>query len=477
MNSKESKMGFRPKNKKWTSLMLVVALALTAIIPVNVLADDPLGLMAGTDPAPAEPAEAPVATEGEEGLTEPPVEEPPEEPVEEPSEDPIQEPAGAPGEQGSAVQAFGAITPMAAGDITVYTWSDLVKALDNSSYSRILVATTLTATSNPTISRPVEIDGIAGQNNTLNMQGHGFTLGSRSAAATFTLSNLKVTKTGSGHLVSASSSGSSNWTVNFNGVTSTSAATSPLVSLANSVVNFTGTNNWTIPGTYTIISQTRHINFTGGKTTLKGGNTIIESSLSDSSIDAKAGADVTIYSTGTGNVETVYLHPSSGSAAVIATDGASLDISGWGYGSDSSGGTVCLVAPSGGFTIERGGKITVKSLLGSAGGTDGQPALVQQVSSGRFNVSGKGSELNLISYGNHNQYGATIRFRAVGDQRFNVDDGAVVNITKAARSGGRDAAAIRFGTGRGNEFHVKGGAQVYVTNFGNGAYADATNSD
>ncbi|MDR1183805.1 MAG: hypothetical protein LBK67_03305, partial [Coriobacteriales bacterium] len=377
-----------------------------------------------------------------------------------------------------------AITPMDVGDRQVTNWDQFLVALEDAAVTRIVINTArLDATSDATVSRTVEVEG---NGNILNMGSRGLILGTGGTATdykTFKLTNMYVTKTGSNNLVYSSSG--AYWNMNFNGVTSTTSTTSPIVSMPWGVINFTGTNNWTIPGTYAIISGSRYVNFTGGDTTLKGAGRVISSTLSDSSIHAKADAKVMLKSTGTGDVEAIYLCPgsdtstppaSAGYAVIISTDGADLTIEGSGAGIGSTGGVVALRAYSGGFRISDGGKVTVSSLQKNSG----QPAVVQQITNGTFDVTGEGSRLDLISWGNDNDWGATLRFRYGGGQKFNVSDKAVVNIVKEARTttgSNTDPAALRFGDAAGNEFHVTGGAQVYVTNKGNATFYNATNDD
>ncbi|MDR1292710.1 MAG: isopeptide-forming domain-containing fimbrial protein, partial [Clostridiales Family XIII bacterium] len=387
-----------------------------------------------------------------------------------------------------AVRMLG-ISTMALGDASVSTWDELIAAINDPSVTRILVTAPLTRTTNlPFITRTLEIDG---QGNTLDfgsstLSSNSMTLGAQTSPVSLTLRNIIVNKRGSNPLVRAENvAASAYWTVNFDGVACASGTVSALIDSDNGVVNFSGVNNWTIAATHNIIDKVRTINFIGGETTLSSYRRAISTDIADSSINVSGGANVTLYAR---DNQALWMHSSgdptpvarAGSMRVNVTEASSLDISGYGSGTGEDGATATLVAYSGGFTVSGGSKLNIRSLSATGSNNSGQPALIQQITNGEFNVSGRDTEMNLISFGNDNRVGATIRFRYGGGQMFNVSDHAVVNITKAERthtSDARSAAAIRFGRAVGNEFHVTGGARVNVTNYGNARYYDASASD
>ncbi|MCL2750111.1 MAG: isopeptide-forming domain-containing fimbrial protein, partial [Coriobacteriia bacterium] len=180
------------------------------------------------------------------------------------------------------------------------------------------------------------------------------------------------------------------------------------------------------------------------------------------------GAQVTITAVG-GNA----LDVGNGSrfAEVKVTNGAHVKAYGSGTGGGADNAVIATVANSGGFTILNGGILEAHSM--STG--NAYPALVQQVRGGTFKVDGQGSQLILTSRGSNSGYTATIRFRSVGDQTFDVSNGGYVEVRKF-RNTSTASAAIRFGTGPNNAFKITSGGQVHIINEGNASYTSATNA-
>ncbi|MFK4567237.1 pectate lyase-like adhesive domain-containing protein [Enterococcus sp. UD-01] len=108
--------------------------------------------------------------------------------------------------------------------------------------------------------------------------------------------------------------------------------------------------------------------------------------------------------------------------------------------------------------VSSGAKLNVHS-LGLVGSDKGQPAMINQVKDSQFYVDGEGSELNLISNGEANNIGATLRFRLVGGQTFTLKNKGKVTITK--KNG--EASAVRM-YGTNNNFYVQSGGNLNIRN-------------
>ncbi|MDR2109349.1 MAG: isopeptide-forming domain-containing fimbrial protein [Coriobacteriales bacterium] len=408
------------------------------------------------------------------------------------------------------------IAPLATGDQEVSDWETLKAAIENPSITRIIFSKSIQrsggASSNndlPLIKRNLEIDA---RGFTLDFRDSGSTSVidrpgiklAPSIAAQFTMKNITISRPGTtsysviGSVKSESPAAyaaynesnlptSSGWSVTLENLQS-SASSVPeggLISVPNGKVSFVGNVNWKNNGAYYIVNV-REVLFTeNSKVSLSNFKRAIHSAVANCSVTAEKNSDVQLYSR---DEQTVWMHASNSSADMppaaagnvnlTVKDGAMLDITGDGYGTGEDGATVTLVGYSGGYTVSGGGKLSVRSLCGMAGrpntsGLGGQPALISQITSGIFNVSGEGSELFLDSYGTSNDYGATIRFRQGGGQQFNISDKGKAVIIKRGRSGGNPVAAIQFGTAPNNAFRVSSGGVVHVENFGNGTPADS----
>jgi len=389
---------------------------------------------------------------------------------------------------------------------TVTDWLSLRNAIGDPTVTSIVLGGNITrdsvaTTANdlPLISRNLTIDGGGytlnfNANGTAAVNRAGFKLG-RDIVGTFTLSNIVIHRSSTFPMITTALSSTDTglthdgrnintrgWLAIVNDVTSTDGA-SPLVSLSDGAVTFTGSNVWSMNANLQMINA-RLVTFEGGAGTFTNANTgaaatIIRSNPADNNaaapcrITASAGAQILLTTRSADQV--VWSNPAGSRVPVFfeVKESALLDIQGFGFGTGTNGATLVAAAPSGGFDIVSGGTLRVHSRAARTG----QPAVIQEIPGGTFTVDGAGSLLDLQSWGASNNLGATIRFRAVGNQTFAVSNQAQVTITSHPWSGGNSPAAIRFGTGTGNDFTVNSGAQVRVYNYGNGSFFDSGTGD
>jgi len=270
---------------------------------------------------------------------------------------------------------------------------------------------------------------------------------------------------------SARESGSSAWTVNLVKFSSGEvfAQSCGLINVSDGSVHFWDKNNWTMNGNNVLINA-REISLNGGTTVLANQNTGSSSQIVQMypstlalgiSLSARDGAQV--YMTTNASTQVVRAE-SRGNVMIEVTDRSLLNIEGFGAGTGTEGGTMSIEAASGGYLITKGGVLRAHSKSVN----NGQSAIVQQIPNGRFTVDGEGSTLDVQSWGANNGMGATLRFRAVGNQQFLVSNGARVNVIKHKTNNSNDAAALRFGTAQNNTFEITSGGQVHIENFGSG---------
>ncbi|MCL2605812.1 MAG: hypothetical protein FWD93_00830, partial [Coriobacteriia bacterium] len=277
---------------------------------------------------------------------------------------------------------------------------------------------------------------------------------------------------GSQQTTPSRNAGSFYWTFNIENVTSTAHAPAGLATISDGVLNFRGSNSWTMDASI-LMMQSRDINFMGGSTELLNENSGTASRIAtmnpsvvarNSSLTAREGAEVTMMSRTSNQVFYVDI---SGRAHFEVIENSTIYLEGHGAGTGDSGGVVVINSGSGGYTVSGGSTLRVFSRSINSG----QPAILQQIPGGDFIVEGEGSLLDVQSWGANNGRGATLRFRLDGDQDFHVRDGARVNIVKHQTANANDAAALRFpprSGAHGNNFTVTGGSQVRIENFGSG---------
>ncbi|MDF9837800.1 immunoglobulin-like domain-containing protein [Breznakia sp. PFB2-8] len=418
----------------------------------------------------------------------------PEEEVEEPSEveeEPQEEDTSEETEQEETppqdVSTFDA-KPRAA-TVEVSDWTTLKAAMSDSNVSHIKFTkhitrdgSTASANDLPEVNRNLIIDGNGFTLDFTTVTRNSFVLATASTPSQFTLSNIVIQRSGANYVVAAET-GDANWNINFHNVSNGSSSDSRLVTARNSVINFTGTVNWLMPtSTYNEMIYTRYIYIKDGATVNLSTNTgaglirlnPVASTKAVTGLEVLGGSTLNI---NTGTEQAIFANNNSSSATQnrvqFKVEGNShVNIESTGSSSGDDGGVVVICGSTiagneaSGIYVNSGSSLTVNS-------KGAMPALIQQVTGGgEFNVDGAGSNLNLYSKDGHNTYGATIRFRYVGNQTFNVTNQANVKIVKEE---GSRAPAIRF-FGDGNAFKVSGGSQVLVQNAGDGTPRDG-NSD
>ncbi|MFV0396020.1 MAG: pectate lyase-like adhesive domain-containing protein, partial [Coprobacillaceae bacterium] len=377
------------------------------------------------------------------------------------------------------------ITPLDIGlfsnAVEVSSWGELRTAMSTTEvdyirFTKDIIREGSTASSNdlPEITRSLTIDGNGYILDFTTVTRASFQLGTVASQMQFTLANLQIKRNGAGYLVSAAAS-NANWEANFHNVSNVSGSNSRLVTLRNGVVNFTGKVSWLLPNSsYDEVIYTRYMYIKDGAVVDLSTNTgqgIIRLNPSASS-GAITGLEVTNASKltiKTAAEQAIFANNNSTSLTQNTVyfkvlDGSHVDIESTGSSSGDDGGVIVIC----GSTIDESNPSGIIVGGGSTLEVDSQgamPALIQQVTNGGvFNVDGAGSALNLYSSAGDSTYGATIRFRRVGKQQFNVTNNAEVNIIKSA---GSRAPAIRF-YGDDNAFNVSGGSKVFVENQGDG---------
>lgn len=128
------------------------------------------------------------------------------------------------------------------------------------------------------------------------------------------------------------------------------------------------------------------------------------------------------------------------------------------YDTGSSGGLFVIGAAQSSLNVEDASTLKIHSKR--------SPAIVIESKGGSFNVKNH-SNLELISDGQKNSRGATLRFRLTGEMTFNVEEESKINITKTAE----DAPAIRMRGGK-NIINVRSGSDFNIINKGNGSPTD-----
>ena len=402
-------------------------------------------------------------------------------------------------ESETAPPAFIGFAPMAAAVAT--DWDSLRAAMADVNIDSITLLNNITRTANtaaandlPAISRDLTIHGGGytlnfNSNGTTAINRLGVTLGG-SSDFTFTMSNMKITRTSTSPMVgytgatdTSTSANSRFHTVVFEDIAS-NGVSSPLINVSDGTVVCKGTITWLMNSNYQMINA-RRAQFVGGAT---GSEQVYDNRSTGAAarilrmqpnannrtypveLTASNGAQVHMTTMTSNQVcwinEEARDNAGNTPAFVTVTGGALLEMIGVGSGTGNVGAVLSVAGGEGGYTITNGGILRVHSLYRGAG----QPAIIQQVPKGVFLIDGDGSELEARSWGSSNAVGATIRLRLVGEQTFTVSNNAKVTVVKMREGNttGSDGAALRFGSGQKNKMFVKSGGWVHLENFGNG---------
>ncbi|MCL2526583.1 MAG: hypothetical protein FWE46_06045 [Coriobacteriia bacterium] len=397
-------------------------------------------------------------------------------------------------------------SPLAASATMVSNWASLRAAMLDASVDYIQFANPIVRTGSagasndlPVVLRDLTIDGAGfsldarNEGSSANINRNLFRVGGNNASPrrSLTITDLSLIRpnatshpaiafvaTTSPLATTSTSSGTRSlgqqpsllWTINLNGVSHVGEAQSGLVNLPDGSVNLMKQTGYHMNGNHEMIFA-REIIFVGGQHSLTNQSTgssaqIIQ--INPTTANRSLGADIVATDAAqvymmTRSVNQVLNADISGRVNVMVSDASMLAIEGHGAGTGASGATLVVNANSGGFDISGGSVLRVLSLREG----NGQPAVIQQIPGGIFRVDGADSLLDLQSWGSSNNYGATLRFRYDGDQLFEVTGGARVNIVRHRSENSNDAAALRFGNGRNNDFYVGSTAQVRIENHGN----------
>ncbi|OJG96782.1 hypothetical protein RV18_GL001917 [Enterococcus termitis] len=127
----------------------------------------------------------------------------------------------------------------------VSIWSDFAAALADPTVDKITLTANLSAATNPSLAaRPsLEIDGQGYEIDFTATTGRSITMAQGLASGSMlNVKNLKYTGNNGTAVFNASAANSSNWTVNFENITTLSGSSRALITAANSVVTLSGTN-------------------------------------------------------------------------------------------------------------------------------------------------------------------------------------------------------------------------------------------
>jgi uncharacterized repeat protein (TIGR02543 family) len=500
--------------QKLLVMLVVFAMTTTIIIPIGSYASDPSGTpeVAAQEEPPVEDApveDAPIEIPGVPGESEEPGE--PGDVPEGDAEGSVEQevPAEEAEDPGDEVPLFEGeeaeeedVIALSEG---VTDWESLRLAITAANNGLILDNTilllnsvtrtgaTTTANDLPIITNPnLVIDGggnvLSFGATTINRA--GITL-KQSGAGTFTLRNIVINRTNATTypLISAANGTTATsttgydfddknvygagWTVDISGLSTDATPTSGLLSLSDGAVNFTGTISWPLTAAYYAINA-RSVNFDGALADIRSANTTVRLSPSTNNTSTTAvlsstnNANISLYST---ERQAIYMNEESTSkrADVLMTDQSKINAYGDGGDTGADGATMSIVGSGGMINLSNGAQLIVESRKSGTGTSGGQPALISQVANGTFNVDGANTLLQVSSRSSGHVWGATLRFRLVGGQTFNVTNGGVVHVEHWQNpSSSYSPAAIRFGSGTGNQFNIKSGGRVTVINHGDG---------
>jgi hypothetical protein len=430
------------------------------------------------------------------------------------------------------------ITPMAVSDVS--NWQDFWTAVNTPSIDVInIVADFRRSTTNTTLRTSNQGLPIINRNLTINGNNHkihfgpnqaAFEFSSPSSAATVEVNNLRVERTGSANSTASIpvdstppfflvTGANSNLTLNIKGVRYEGSGTIAAEGARSRMVTSASTakvriggydlggGNW-VPTEW---KQTRQalsggygksavvvycLEFIEGPTNLTMSSSVVRISqaIPQAYIKVSQGADVTLENLRIDDTSTVDVNYYFGQCVWFAgiTSGNEFIVDGGKITGTSNApalygdqaGTFNFNGTPTGFKMEikNGGEVHAYS-------TGRMAAFVSNVQNCTFDLKNEGSLLHaeskraMIDGNSGVGYAGTLRFRALGNQTFNVTDNAELRVTKKFFQTGSVAntatwvAGIRFGTGIGNTFNVNTGGKVYVHNEGNGSTYDPGNVD
>ena len=413
----------------------------------------------------------------------------------------------------------------APGDATVTSWAELQAAINNSTVTTIYLANNIQRTSDTTAA-----NDLPAINRDLTVNGQGFSLDFRAGGATtaiarpgfplanagtgtFTLTNIDIIRPNGGaySLINTAANPASNilnnttatnnsrnWTVSISDLKTSVAPSSGLVTLPAGTVNFTGKVVWdsstgSNPATVVVNAKTVNISGAGTDVTFRNhsasGDTTSDMPTFQvaqdgvmNSVNVTDGAQALVENLGRGSTQAISMTSGGDSRGAGTGDqfnvsgaGTVLNVNGWGNGTGATGATVTMVgspttAGDQGFDISGGAIMNVHAWVtpGVNNGTNGMPALIQQIDGGVFKVDGPGTQLNVQADGAGNTLAGAIRIRLVGNQTLQVSNLGELNVKRPQRTGGYTPPTIRFGPGTYNSFIVNTGGLVHIENDGNG---------
>lgn len=175
-----------------------------------------------------------------------------------------------------------------------------------------------------------------------------------------------------------------------------------------------------------------------------------------------------VYLVGTSNNNTLEVTGAQSSVNVLGDaslgtleDNTTFDVQGQSRQTGDSGGILNFDTGAWGPAVYLNFKDYAKVTIHSAA-DNSTPAVLMQSVGAQFNVSNH-ADVTLLSEGESNSRGATLRFRYSGLSEFNLSQNSTMRITKKS---GR-ASAIRM-NGGGNGIKVESGSKFFVTNYGDG---------
>ena len=332
--------------------------------------------------------------------------------------------------------------------------------------------------------------------------------------STGTANNALISfSTGTGANCISQAADSRFWTLNLENIASITSAGAitytsnrGLIALSDGEVNFSGENHWGTGQRRTLINA-RRVNFDGGETTLRITRTATVTAgaarsmhlirvLPQNAASRAMGAGVTltngavveghrVVNSGTiarmgyaiqihNGASTRTAEPGIRPAELTLCGQSSLYITSNARGDGSTvpnNGVVSIIGGSGGVSVTEGSELTVRSTREGRRTDGGVSAIIQEITGGRFDVSGQGSRVELTQYSGSHSRQSTLRFYMAGgvsNQTLAITDGAELYIHKKFSSISNDdrvPSAVRFGQGTGNGFYVNN-ARVTIINEG-----------
>ncbi|MGP5428950.1 Ig-like domain-containing protein [Enterococcus malodoratus] len=334
---------------------------------------------------------------------------------------------------------------------SVDTWAELKTAVQNKNITAITVTTDLTASSTgPKVDHGVAVDF---GNHQLDIKGYDFDIKDTGA---LTLKDLKFTGTGVGNLAEGEGKLTLMGTVssgpgNHAGIADMNTGTVVFDGVVLTYDRDTAIAGGVIAKFFTITNQSQvtstAIRFYENQVAASDGSQII---IEKGSI-VKTNSDK-------GSISGQVWKVERQTDFWIRDEGTKLLME----------GNIAYTGEDGGLFIFNAANSTMNVSDGAYFESHSQkaPALLLQSKGGSFNVKNKG-KIKLISDGQSNTLGATLRFRLDGDMTFNVEDHSSIEVNKTAGN----APAIRM-YGGNNKINVSGGSDFIVTNQGDGSPND-----